>query len=95
MTIKEFFKLPRKRKQPNQKIKDEIKKLRDSIEVVESDGVKHESHRCCGKVAFDTKVEALQSIGNYRKNSKRPFRAYRCQMGKWHLSGTPKKKFKQ
>lgn len=90
--VKEFLNLPKKKITPLNRMLSLIQSIKSKLVVEETNEV-YESGSCCNKATFDSKVEALASIGNYRKNSKRPFRAYQCSTGKWHLSGTKKGAF--
>jgi hypothetical protein len=94
MTWKEFLALPKRIRSPNRRLHEEVRELRKQIETTGEETI-HESNRCCGKRAYDTKEEALASILSNRSNkSKKPFRAYICPEGKWHLSGFSKKKYR-
>jgi hypothetical protein len=94
MTWEEFISLPKRIRNPNRRLQEKVRELRRQIETTGEETI-HESNRCCGKRAYDTKEEALAAIlPNRSKNSKRPFRAYKCSQNKWHLSGFSKKKYK-
>ena len=92
MTVKEFLALPKRLKNPRQRIRDEIERLKKEITVIPTGDTYGPEKRCCGKQTFTTEEEALANITSRCKNSKRPFRGYQCEMGNWHLSGQPKKK---
>lgn len=91
MTVKDFLALPKRLKNPNMRIREEIARLRSQITVIPTDCVREPEKRCCGKQTFATEVEALANITNRGRNSKRPFRAYCCAMGSWHLTALTKK----
>lgn len=90
MTLKEFRALPKRKKSPRQRIRDKIKEIRDTLEIVPSDTEEEFEKRCCGKKTFLTEQDALSGISSRRKNSRRPIRAYKCQLGYWHLSSRTK-----
>lgn len=93
MTWKEFLALPKRIRSPNRRLQEEVRELRKQIETTGEETI-HESNRCCGKRAYDTKEEALAAIlSNRSSKSKKPFRAYFCPEGKWHLSGHSRKTF--
>ncbi len=91
MTLKDFLALPKRLKNPNTRIREEIARLKAHITVVPTDYEKGPEKRCCGKQTFSSEVEALANITNRGRNSKRPFRAYMCGMGNWHLTALTKK----
>lgn len=95
-SIKDFLSLPKKKNQPFKRLIKKIDKLKDEIEIVESDDLDIKEKRCCGKKTYSSYEEAMGDIKTgTRKGSKRPFRAYQCESGNWHLSGVPKHKFKK
>lgn len=66
--------------------------------TVEETGIAYSEGKCCGKITFSSQEDALASIkaGGKRKNkTHKPFRAYKCSQGNWHLSSVSKKSHKK
>lgn len=74
------------------RILKKICKLKNSL-IVEETGDVAPPSKCCGKLTFDSEVDALAAIsgGKFKNKTHKPIRAYRCEAGKWHLTSATKK----
>lgn len=92
MNLDDFLNLPKKKKQPKQRILDKVISLRGQIQVT-GGHTEHRSNRCCGKTSYATKEEAEAALTEVRhgkkKRSKKPIRVYKCEFGNWHLTSAP------
>lgn len=86
MTPSEFLNLPKIEIDFKERIKRQLEELRRKIKIVPSEVEIKEKDRCCGKRAFDSEQDALDSISIRRKTGYKPVRAYQCDNGKWHLT---------
>lgn len=93
MNLDEFLSLPKRKRSPNDKIKDRVRNLRNAINVT-GDSTENRPKSCCGKSTYATEREALSSLGHIRNGiktrRKEPVRAYRCHHGNWHLTSSLK-----
>lgn len=92
LKVKDFLDLPKQKVSPRERMRRLIQSIKSKLVIEETNEV-YEPGNCCNKTAFNSKEDALNSIGNFRKKSKRPIRAYQCEMGKWHLTGMNKRTY--
>lgn len=90
LTIKEFLNLP-KVTSYEERLRRKIQALRASIEVT-GEVTKVREKRCCNKLTYGSYHEAMGAITT--KKNRKPFRAYQCEAGNWHLTSTPVKHVK-
>ena len=90
MTLKEFLSLPRRKKTPNRRLQEDVRRLREEIDVIPSDEETNAPVKCCGKETFLTEEEATLHLNEITKDRKRrankPCRVYCCSQGRWHLT---------
>lgn len=99
MTPTDFLNLPKIEFGFKDRLRKQIEEIKKRIKVVPSELEVVEKERCCGKRAFKTEQDALDSISHRaergRKNKYKPCRAYECENGKWHLTHLTLSEWKQ